>query len=287
MNHVIYVYGKDQPTINFVWQNAHPRGPRANTTLTLFDYASGKRQKWLSWNGRLPPETTPASVDSIASILDLYDFIKALPAKSLVELHFFCHGWEGGPVLANTFESPPYNSSNQRDPTDVDPRIKDFSIDTVVGGSEGAKFAQAFSPSALVKLWGCTHQEPTRQLIKRTYFSASSNVERELVKRQYQDFIRDGTYQYALHKAIKVPVYAAPLGWGTNPYLPFGIEGKATEKAKPKRHDRFPPHKNDEWWRVSQYFRPDRGHDFYSKVLKAKLDVLDYVAYEDAIVSKN
>jgi hypothetical protein len=91
-----------------------------------------------------------------------------------------------------------------------------------------------------------------------------------------------------LHQAIDIPVYAAPLGYGADPSLPVGIDGiKAKQLAdhkKVKYRGKWPPKKGDQWWRISAFFSPDRGRDFYNKVLGANLDILDYVAYTKALV---
>lgn len=278
---MIYVRGA-RNAIERVWENAHPRGARTNTTLTLFDYADDKRRTWTAWKGELPPKTAPDTETTVSSVLELYDYVKNLSAGTLVELHFFTHGFEGGPVLHNTFDTSV--DPDARDPDDDDPRIKDFKIASVLGGSNGARFKRAFASKALIKLWGCTHREDLRQKIKRGFYRARSSAAKKAVKKAYQEFIRDGTYQFALHRATGLPVFAAPVGWGTNPFLPFGIHGKKAGTVKAKFRGRFPPRKGDRWWRVSQWFQPDRGRAFYTKELKASLDLLDYVAYEEALV---
>lgn len=282
MASVIYVRGEGN-ALERVWQNAHPRRKRSGTTLHLFDYPDNAQRTWKRWDGKLPPAGGPDTETSIKSILDLYAFVKGRPSADIRELHFFTHGWEVGPVLHNTFEdaSTPLNA---RDPNDDDPRIKDFSIPAVLDGAEGRKFATAFARTALIKLWGCTHREDFRQMIKRDFYRAPSNADRQAITTRYKQFIRDGTYQFALHKVTGVPVYAAPLGWGSNPYLPFGIQGPAAAKVRAKYRGVFPPAKGDQWWRVSQFFRPDRGRDFYVGELAATLDVLDYVAYTSKLV---
>ena len=76
-----------------------------------------------------------------------------------------------------------------------------------------------------------------------------------------------------------MPVYAAPLGWGTDPNLPVGIDGETAWNIKAKYYGIWPPRKGHKWWRVSPFFRPDRGYEFYRKVLGLRMDEVDYVAY--------
>ena len=81
-----------------------------------------------------------------------------------------------------------------------------------------------------------------------------------------------------------MPVYGAPVGWGSDPTLPFGMHGKDVDKDKKYPYKgKWPPSKGEAWWRVSKWFRPDRGYEFYTKVLKAKLDILDYVEFNASL----
>lgn len=279
---VIYVLGRENDDAR-VWENAHPRGPRSDTTLVYFDYVAEKRKSWLKWNGDQPPKVKPDEEQKISSVLDLYDFIKKAKAFTITELHFFTHGYEGGPVLYNTYDDS--TDETKRDPTDKDPRIKDFSIDDVIGGRSHSDFAGSFASNALIKLWGCTHLEQYRQLIKRDFYKRkATDQEKADIKTRLRNFIRDGTYQYQLAHALGQPVYAAPLGWGSNPYLPFGVYGAKANGMKPKSRKVWPPKVGDRWWCVSQHFYPDRGREFYRDELKATIDILDFVAYTDDIV---
>ncbi len=278
---VIYVLGRDNPD-DLAWNNAHPRGPRSDTALVYFDYIKEKRKIWKSWTGELPPKSAADSEVAISSVHDLYDFIKDAPVFSIIELHFFTHGYEGGPVLYNTYDDS--TDPLQRDPKDKDPRIKDFVIDEVLGPASRLKFVSSFAPSALIKLWGCTHIEKHRQLIKRDFYNRkATEEEKKLIKKVIRNFIRDDTYQFSLASALGLPVYAAPLGWGTNPYLPFGVHGSKASGMKPKSRKVWPPKVGDRWWCTSQFFFPDRGREFYRDELGATIDILDYVAYTASI----
>jgi Lysine-specific metallo-endopeptidase len=286
---VIYVRGKwnDNKLDLDPWKWAHPRKPRSNTALSLFDYDLGKHKRWDNWDGTLPPTPAPNNESAITSVLDLYAFIKALPSGSVEELHFFTHGWRGGPTLFNTFDRE--TDPNKRDSNDQDPRIKDFKDPSVLGGVEGQKFKTAFSPSALVKLWGCTYEQSYRDLIRGFFKQETTNTkkQKEKIIKDYQDGI-SWTYQFVLHQAIDIPVYAAPLGYGADPSLPFGIDGdramNLVDKKQVKYRGMWPPKKGNQWWRISAFFGSDKGRYFYKKVLGANLDILDYVAYTKTLV---
>jgi len=276
---VIYVRG-DRNAIERVWQNAHPRDKRSDTTLVLFDYVVQKRKTWLKWTGDLPPKVAENEAVDIKSVFDLYDFIKAAKRQSVIELHYFTHGWEGGPVLYNDYEDNP--NSSKREPQDRDPRIKDFALNDVLGGKERAKFAGGFSPKALVKLWGCNYPEETNyryMLLTEFYGRKATDDTKKAFKERYQTFIRQSTYQYAMCVATGLPIFATPLGYGSNPFAPYGVYGKAAETAKKKWRGVFPPKVGDQWWCVSPYFRPDKGREFYERELNCTVDILDYVAY--------
>ncbi|HKR00638.1 MAG TPA: hypothetical protein VJT09_08190 [Pyrinomonadaceae bacterium] len=273
---------------NAPWRYAHPRGARSNTVLSLFDYELGLHKRWDNWDGSLPPNTVPSAQLRITSVLDLYTYIKGLPSATLQELHIFTHGWTGGPIITGTTQTDPFKvDQTRRDPADTDARIKDFSIPGVAGGAAGAQFMQAFSSSALVKLWGCYYEQAYRDKIVN-FFKARTSSQKDAIKKGYQSDIENKTYQFALHRASGVPVYAAPMGWGTNPDLPFGIHGTAADKyvaeKKMRYVGRWPPRTGDNWWQVSQHFRYDGGFKFYKDVLKANLDILDYAAYTDALI---
>src|SRR3989442_9196778 len=152
MAEVIYVRGgkgcekdekdRDLTPEEHVWHYAHPRIKRTNTTLTLFDYAESKYKQWSDWSGELPPFKNGAKVaptrdvsissgtERCASVLALYDYIKSLGQTapgSIMELHFFTHGWHEGPILIDTDEDEAHqNNATQRDPKDKDTRLKDF-----------------------------------------------------------------------------------------------------------------------------------------------------------------
>lgn len=278
-----------------VWHYVHPRTRRSNTKLTLFDYVEGSYKQWLNWDGRQPPGRSPNAQVSIrdgatkcGSIISLYNYIKSIGVKaprSISELQFFTHGWHEGPIIIDSDEDETYaNDHTRRDPNDGDTRLKDFDIADVLGGKSGEKFSKAFARNALIKLWGCDYVQEHRDKV-RSFYEVKTTREKKRKLDSYLTYIWDSTYAFKLAKLLGVPVYAAPLGWGTNPSLPFGIEGKVALETKAKYRGIWPPRKGDQWWRVSPFFRPNRGFEFYNRILRAQMDLLDYVAYMEWKVS--
>src|SRR5262249_20132034 len=147
--------------------------------------------------------------------------------------------------------------STKRDPNDKDTRLKDFEAEDVLGGRNGVAFRNAFARNALVKLWGCTYEQEHRGAVK-SYYRTKEDAEKKRIVDAYFRYIRESTYQYRLAKLLDFGVFAAPLGWGTDPDLPFQIYGQAAFDTAAQYRGIWPPKTGDKWWRVSAWFRPDR-----------------------------
>ena len=294
---VIYVRG-DGISRKYPWMYAHPRTSRSDTELVLFDYVRGKKERWRNWNGALPPQTSAdEKIKLRKGVHDLYDHIKEvgrLKPGSIIELHFFTHSHGGGiPVLLDTNEEEG-TPSGRRDPADLDPRLKDFKIATVLGGAQGQNFRKAFARSALVKLWGCSSEGYFQRTIIDFYKLAklkdtTKRQERQKrAKKRHQTQIKDLVFSYALSKLLGFSVYGSPAGWGTNA-LPQGYSGKVAVELKKSGRAKYvgnwPPRKGEVWWSVSAYFHPMKGYDFYKNILNASFDPVGYVAYSDALLS--
>ena len=98
-----------------------------HTVVTLFDFKSGKRRRWLKgrseWHqldsvlqGKVPTHTghykDPANTqkrhdDDSISIVHVYDYVAELgqaAAQSLKRFDIFSHAWAGGPILVDTLQ---------------------------------------------------------------------------------------------------------------------------------------------------------------------------------------
>jgi hypothetical protein len=106
-------------------------------------------------------------------VLCLYNWVKKQPKESIRSLQVFSHGWMGGPIIWNSSEFDSDGNhmealdGQDRDPHDTDFRMRDFVGSNPLAGAEGAKFAQAFTPTALIKLWGCVAPTGMRGKMQR------------------------------------------------------------------------------------------------------------------------
>jgi hypothetical protein len=106
------------------------------------------------------------------TITDVYNDIATLGITqpgTLHELHFFSHGWIGGPILANSNDQFAYSSLRSAD--DVDPRVnKDFAPPQFTAAQQQA-FKNAFSAAAFSWCWGCAFPD----IVNRILFKLQNN----------------------------------------------------------------------------------------------------------------
>ncbi|KIG11903.1 hypothetical protein DB30_02307 [Enhygromyxa salina] len=143
-----------------------------HTVVSIFDFRTGFLEEQIKgttgWHtmhramqGTQPPylddpEAPEAGqirgdTDSV-SITDVYYYISAIGRDapgSLQELHFFSHAYSRAPVLANTYDN---SDTDARDPTDKDPRIKDF---LPINLARYTRLTQAFTKDPYIRSWGC------------------------------------------------------------------------------------------------------------------------------------
>ena len=99
----------------------------------------------------------PPDSNNVTSIVDVYDAIRSAPAKSVMELSFFSHGWVEGPILVNSTRDPA-TPVGQRDPNDHDGRsATDFTatMGAAAGATRLTEFKNAFADGAKIQTWGC------------------------------------------------------------------------------------------------------------------------------------
>ena len=109
------------------------------------------------------------------SVSNIYNYIEKLGKNakgSLVELHFFSHAWNDGPILANTKDfsewdeaASKWNFSDKY--LDKDGRLEDFdSGQTVVKSMPD--FKAAFASDAFSMIWGCNAYGSPKQIVNQT-----------------------------------------------------------------------------------------------------------------------
>jgi hypothetical protein len=148
------------------------RGIHNHTLVSIFDFRTGRLEEQIKgtrgWHpmrgamqGTQPPAIeAPEAPDALArrqntdsiSIVHVYHYISDLGRAHggcLRQLHFFSHAFVQGPILLNTSDNEP---SDRRDPTDKDPRPKDF---LPVNLAAYRDLPAAFTSATHVKNWGC------------------------------------------------------------------------------------------------------------------------------------
>jgi hypothetical protein len=146
---IIYQGGKSTESTSKV--NTH-------TALTkqMFDKPGSGHKEWHFKKGQ----------SGMMTITDVYNDIVTLGLTqpgSLHELHFFSHGWIGGPILVNSTDRFPYSSLRSAD--DVDPRVtKDFSAPQFTPVQQQA-FKDAFNAGAFSWCWGCAFPDIVNRIL--------------------------------------------------------------------------------------------------------------------------
>jgi hypothetical protein len=249
---------------------------------------------------RLVDGTTDDDGPDRASVLDLYDWVKLQAKGSIQSLQVFSHGWQGGPIIWNSSEFDPEGiqldplDNQARDPNDTDFRIRDFYGTNPLAGAEGRKFADAFTSDALIKLWGCVAPPGPRAALRR-YTKAPSGTKGDQARASaLQQYLTSVAASFPLQMAtqLNLSVWASPVGWGSEPGTkvptnrssdpPCSSANPASHCMSVKYKGTFPPDlSKDQWWRVSWFFRnQDGGARFYTDVLKANIDAVDFVEHK-------
>ena len=307
---IIFVRGKNTQD-KFVWRYFHLHPTKVDQfahfyyesgyksgvfKLIYFDYPTGKVKIWNKWvpkRGK-PPTAQPDRVEDInpqihirssegtidksqkyPSILGLYDFIQAQPHHSIVSLQIFSHGYYGGPVIWNdSYEDSQLTQlTDDRDVHDTEFRLRDFFGKNPLAGKKGVKFAKAFCPGALVKIWGCFAEQNYIMLIWRWHKLSNTpkNNEKRAELLDLYLFGVEFSYAFLLSRLLKQTVWGVAVGWGSNP---FGKDQSYPYLAN------FPPKLDREmWWSVHTFTGKYRR--FYTDVLKASIDATNYVGYNN------
>lgn len=288
---VIFVRAAKTPP-ETVWRffHFHPfKDIKPIVKLVYFDFTAGTISTWRIWkpeHGHAPrkkpdkvTEITPkiqirfddGKIDKgppRASVLGLYDYIKNQPSKSVLSLQIFSHGDYQGPITwAESFEEEKIrdNIKADRDPHDSEFRLRDFYGENPLAGKEGKRFANAFVPTPFVKLWGCNADRRYRILLNR-YIDEKDAVKKKIHMKTYLEML-DSTYSILLSRLLNNYVWAAPLGWGSNPY-----------SSQLKYVGTFPPNlRTQHWWRIPAFAKKYRR--VFRQDLHALVDATHYVGH--------
>ncbi|MET0808641.1 MAG: hypothetical protein ABWX93_07795 [Pseudoxanthomonas sp.] len=309
---VVFVQGGKKNEADFPWMFFHldpdKEAAPESVCLVFFDYPNAKLKIWkniLLKRGSAPtaapdsetvllPWVKMRNADGTLggerpSITLMYDWVKRQPKQSIRSLQVFSHGWMGGPIVWNSAEYDPAGKKLEpldqkpRDPNDTDFRIRDFFGSNPLAGAEGRKFADAFASDALIKLWGCVAPDGIRQQMQN-YLKApkgsSGDAARKAHLADYLGSIGD-SFPMVMASELNLAVWAAPIGYGSEPGPVVPVTGG---EKKVVYRGTFPPDLGkDRWWRVSWFFRnQDRGARFYTDVLKARIDAVDFVEHRKA-----
>jgi hypothetical protein len=293
------------------WQMFHFDAARENDKsraydLVYFDFAAGKRKTWRDWvpvRGKepagLPDSTELPKVKSLLALhgdhaelglergtfLDFYTWVKGQPQGSIACFHLFSHGYDNEPIIWDESEEGYDDHESKalpRHPNDTEPRRRDFFGQNPLAGVEGTRFAAAFAPDAVVKVWGCNY-EVNYQMSIRNYIKTRSLDVRETIL----DLI-DNTWPMMLANLLGVTVWAPPVGWGTNPYPRDQTKPAAPGKKHPPPlpyREEWPPNlKKNGWWMVSAF--DDESQRVFRDDFGARIDPTRYVGYHRDWVTK-
>src|SRR5262249_193298 len=91
---------------------------------------------------------------------------------TLQELSFFGHGWQGGPILVNSFDPTKSDPTQPRNADDKDARqFKDF-IAPTMDTTQLANFRAAFASPAIVWICGSSFVRAAHIVLGRLFHSA-------------------------------------------------------------------------------------------------------------------
>lgn len=249
-----------------------------------------------------------------SSVLAFYEWVKTQPERSIASIQIFSHAVIHQPVLfARSYEwgddpDKHYDITAERDPNDTEFRLRDFEGHNPLAGGdpwagdpsgELAKFRKALADDVFIKIWGCGEQTyshndgaPIRKLVT-DYLAVKSgkagDARRAGLVISYLDHVKE-FFPYRLAERLELPVWAGPVGWGSDPNEVDGVYNKATfARDKYTWRGMFPPDldRKELWWRLSLNFRSNKAfaEKFFKGALKARLDSLGYVEYRKSWVT--
>ncbi|MGA4538446.1 hypothetical protein ACPA54_00460 [Uniformispora flossi] len=159
---------------------AYPSGAKVETSKTIakFDPVGKSSYETVTFPDGSRHTRFKSGQFKVLSITDVYAAVRAIGSGpdpgSLAELHFFSHGWMGGPILVDSdddrtalvptpgpggavsFTRLMLTGMTMRDPDDKDPRAQFDFVAPTMDKPALAEFRKAFAKDGLVWLWGCS-----------------------------------------------------------------------------------------------------------------------------------
>jgi hypothetical protein len=131
--------------------------PRKEVVLQkTYDLKPVNGENYSNWDKKAAAHTFNQNKIQRMSVTDIYSFVQdiglGVDAGTVVELSFYAHGWEHGPVFVNSDEDHPEGRARETD--DRDGRQKDF-LDPNMNEKQLGSFKKAFDTGALIWSWGC------------------------------------------------------------------------------------------------------------------------------------
>jgi hypothetical protein len=252
----------------------------------------------------------------VGTAVAFYEWVKRQPSGSISSIQIFSHATGFQPVLfPESYEwgddgIKQFDFTEPRDPNDSEFRMRDFEGNNPLAtngadpfdrgtGSEMQRFKRALAPDVFIKIWGCGEQfmQPGLGNTLRKYLSdylkvrngKGADLKRAMLLLSYLNSL-DDFFPYRLAERLDLPVWAGPMGWGTDPYEVDGkYDPKTYAKEKYTYVGNFPPNlkKKEQWWRASMHFlgEPRYTKDIFQKALKAKVDPVGYIEYRRSWVT--
>lgn len=246
------------------------------TLVTIFEFECGYRYHQLKSNrdsrgefgfysvgrkleGNVRPQRLrlPPAKEEAISITHVYDYIRQVGRRapgSIKEWSILSHAWYGGPALVDTYEGSSYDAGgakeHERDPTDKDPRCKDFTDPKVLGQEPAAgEFKQAFAADALLKSWGCFAEPGYREGTTETLEALRAGDPDRHVGLEFNLSYTAAEFRDELINALETEHWNAHLAhflklpvWGSPPGMPANlrtVQGRFTDpggnRVKAKR----------------------------------------------------
>lgn len=259
--------------------------------------------------------TTIPNRDRVGTAVAFYDWVKRQSAGSIASIQIFSHATAFQPVLfAESFEwgddvIKKFDLTEPRDPNDSEFRMRDFEGSNPLstngpdpfdrsGGSQMASFRKALASDCFIKIWGCGEQflQEGQGNTMRKYLAdflkvkngKGAELKRALLLQSYLN-VFDDFFAFTLADRLDMPVWAGPLGWGTDPYDVDGVfDRKTYAKEKYTWKGNFPPNlkKKEQWWRASYHFlgNPRLAKEVFEKEFRAKVDPVGYIEYKSSWV---